>query len=476
LLRNVGLFALARLLPAAINFLAITLYSRFVSRSEYGRYALVMATASLATSLCFTWLRMGLLRFLPGFEHRRAAFLSTLRHGFLLAIGFTGLIAAMWWSLTADATVRALLPIGLAVLWANAAFELNLDLTVSELRPALYGRLAFARAIVAVGVGSLLAWRGYGAMGLLTGVIIGLILPLILSAPRQWAGATLRGWDAEALGMVVRYSAPLVATLSLEYIVNTSDRFFLEWLRGPEAVGTYAVGYDLAQQTLTVLLVTINLGAYPTSIRALEREGEAGARRHIAQQGELLLLVGFPGALALALLSGNIAHVLLGSQFRGPAAAIIPLIALATLIGGMKSYYFDLSFQFAKVTTQQIWLMLAAALTNVVCNLLWIPRYGASGAAWATIGAYAVGLALSAWRGRHAFVLPLPWRSWGRISASSLFMAAALWPVRSYTGLWALFGQVAMGIGAFGVALLALDVLGARTIAGGWWHRVRAAA
>jgi len=74
-LRNVSTYAMIRAASAALSFVGIAVLTRLLDRAEYGRYALIAATASFAGALGFTWLRMGLLRYLPSFDGRREVFL-----------------------------------------------------------------------------------------------------------------------------------------------------------------------------------------------------------------------------------------------------------------------------------------------------------------------------------------------------------------------------------------------------------------
>lgn len=462
MLRNVSLYGFAKLGPAAINFLAIGWYVRLLGPAEYGRYALVAATVSLASSLAFTWLRVGLIRLLPAFETRRTIFLSTLVQGFVGAMIVSSIVAVVAFALTTDDTVRRLIPLGLLLLWANAAFELNLDLSVSALDPVRYGMITLARSVIGVGSASFLAWKGYGVTGVVAGLILGLLVPLAFTLRQNWTEASIADADPVILREVVSYSFPLVVTMSLEFVVNLSDRYFLGWLRGANALGAYAAGYDLSQQSLTVLLVTVNLAAWPAVLRALETGGEAAARPRVAEQGVLLACVGFPAAAGLALIAPNIVHLFLGAELQVSAGQIVPLIALATLIGGAKSYYFDLAFQLGRATHIQIYIMTSAAITNVVCNLLWIPRYGVFGAAWSTIAAYVVGLGLSAWRGRAVFPIPLPWAAWSRIAVATGAMSAALVPIRDARGASMLVVQMIVAVGVFGIVALLLNVVGSR--------------
>ena len=461
-LRNASIYGFARLAPAAINFLALALYTRLLDRAEYGRYALVMAASGLTIAVGFNWIRLGLVRFLPSYEARRREFLSTLLRGYVYVMLATLALAAVAWAVTSDPLTRRLIPFGVLLIAVQVAFESNLDLAVSRLQPIRYGVATLVRSVVGVASAAFLAWLGFGAAGVITGLCIGFVLPLVFTAPRNWRQASPSKADPEILAQLVGYGAPLAATLSLEFIVNASDRFLLGWLKGAEAVGAYSVGYDLSQQTLTVLMVTVNLAAWPAVVRALDEGGETSAAPRLAEQGLLLATIALPSAVGLALLAPNIAHAFLGIQFRAAAASLIPLIAFSALLAGTKSYYFDLSFQLGRATKNQIWIMLAAAITNIVCNLIWIPRYGAFGAAWATITAYAVGLVLSVWRGRYVFEVPLPWRGWGKVGIATGAMALVLLPFRDRLGGPILVVELAAAMVVFGISAATMNIFDIR--------------
>ena len=141
---------------------------------------------------------------------------------------------------------------------------------------------------------------------------------------------------------------------------------------------------------------------------------------------------------------------------------LAPIIALAILLFGIKGFYFDLAFQFGKTTSRQLWISAAAAIVVTILNLLWIPKYGAMGAAWATVVAFALGLLLSAIWGRSSFRLPWPVAAWGRIVLATGVMSVALLPIRGRSGATALLMQLCLGVVVYGGVAFLLDIGGTR--------------
>src|SRR3954454_9976326 len=96
ILSHVGIYLLARGVPGVVAFLAIPLFSRLLTPAEYGRYALVVATAALVNSLVFQWTRLSLVRFLPAQAGGAApAIKSALVTAVLAMSAVLGVVAAI---------------------------------------------------------------------------------------------------------------------------------------------------------------------------------------------------------------------------------------------------------------------------------------------------------------------------------------------------------------------------------------------
>jgi len=261
-------------------------------------------------------------------------------------------------------------------------------------------------------------------------------------------------FDASLLKNLLHYGLPMTATYTLAFLVGSSDRFMLGWFQGADAPGLYAPGYDLTQFSLLMLLMVVNLAAYPLVVRAMEHEGLKEAREKLKDVLLLSVAVALPVATGFAVCSENIAGVMLGEKYRHSAASLIPVIALSSFLFGM--------IQLSKKTYIEPKIMLVAALVNVLLNLWWIPLYGLMGAAFATVVAYGAAAYL-AWRmGRKVFPLPAPSEDVWKVFLICGVMGLALWFTIDSRGVGALLGQVTIGIFVYLLGILLLDVAGVR--------------
>jgi O-antigen/teichoic acid export membrane protein len=99
------------------------------------------------------------------------------------------------------------------------------------------------------------------------------------------------------------------------------------------------------------------------------------------------VLVAF-AALGISLFSKEIIEIMTTPAFYD-AYKVVPILVLAYVFRGL--YCFPINGLFYAKKTKIIPIVtIVAAITNVALNLLWIPRYGIMGAAWATACAFGV--------------------------------------------------------------------------------------
>jgi O-antigen/teichoic acid export membrane protein len=250
----------------------------------------------------------------------------------------------------------------------------------------------------------------------------------------------------------------------MNYIIFSSDRFIIGYLLGTKSTGLYSVGYDLAKQILVLLMMIVNLAAYPLVIKALETEGVKAAQKQLDQNTILLFFIGLPATLGLILLSPDITSVFLGPSFREAGGIIFSLICVAVFIQTIKTYYFDLAFELGKKTIYQIWPVLIAGLVNVGLNFLLIPKFGIKGSAYASITAYVIGIILSWGIGQKAFPLTFPGKDVGKLFIAAFGMSAALYPLYHQNGIPWMISKVLIGAIVYFLFVYVLNVGNCRKI------------
>jgi O-antigen/teichoic acid export membrane protein len=436
-----------------------------VEPAQYGRYALVVAGAGFTGAVFFLWVRLCLLRFLPSVSSEPERVLAPLATASIVLSAITGFggLAAVPFIL--DPVWRTLVVLAVPLVWAQAWFEIQRELARIELLPKRYGLLSGLRAIIVLTTGAALSLAGFGALGLILGLLLGAVVPPFLLSPRRWKRIRPIPFELKRHGYLLAYGLPLAVNYVLAWVLTSSDRVLLGWLLTEEATGRYSVGYDIAQGSVGMPLMIVYLAAYPLVIRALEQQGKQATIVQLRASLSLLIGVGVPAATGLALLAPGLSTTLLGPSFRNAATRVIPWIAASTVLASLKSYHFDLAFHVSRRTLNQVWIASGAATSNVILNLLWIPRFGLIGAAYATFASYGLAV-VSAWIvGRRFLKVPWDWIGTLKVLLATFVMVLVLVSLPVGQGPIWLVTRFLAGAASYLLMAVVSDIAGIGTIA-----------
>jgi len=464
ILKHSALYVIARGVPGLVGFMTIVIYTRLLSPDAYGVYALVFTGSVICNAILYQWLSASLIRFIPEKSVNESDLLTAILNGYIAASIVAGLITlaiAITWT---DSTA-SLLWVGILLVWAQGWFTINLELTRSRLVPRKYGYVSLLKAALALAIGVTLIMLGYGALGALAGLLLGLSIAALWAARGQWKPFRKFSYDAELVRKLLVYGLPLTASFALAVVVSGTDRFMLAAMISESATGLYSASQGLAQQGVGVSMTMVNLAAYPIILRTLERDGIQKAREQLRKNAILLLGVGLPVMAGFVVLAQDIAELLLGQEFKAAGTELMPWLAIAAFMAGMRAYYFDLPFYLGKSTRTQLVVMATAATLNVFLNYRLIPDFGYMGAVYASVGAHFVALVLSALLGRRAFVLPSINSDILRLSAATLIAALVLGFLPSGESAASLLGRVGAASVVYFCGLVVLDVQGVRLVA-----------
>jgi O-antigen/teichoic acid export membrane protein len=418
----------------------------------------VIATVSLLNALVFQWLCLSLVRYRPAYKNDLVRLKSALATAGVTLVTVLGVIALVLSVLPGAVAWRGLVLPCWLVLVVQVAFDLACENARASIRPFRYMALMLARSGAMVGLGVTFVLLGAGWWGPLAGTAIGMAIAVMVVFRSDWSGVRLVR-DRETLGRICAYGIPLSMTVALAMVISSSDRFLIAWKMGDESAGLYSVAVDFTSQTLTLLMLVIQLAMFPLAVRAFENEGREAAQEQMRSNASMLLAVGVPCVVGMTVLAPGLAQCFLGKNFRIAATGIIPVVALGTFLAGLKAYHFDAAFQFAHRTIEQVWIVLAVAVINISLNLLAIPRFGIAGAASASVIAYVVSISLTVWFGRRHFRLPFPLRPCAQVLLAAGMMGILLYPMRDHRRPVALAMEIAGGAIIYATVLIATNFL-----------------
>jgi O-antigen/teichoic acid export membrane protein len=450
-------FLAARTFPALLGFAALAVYTRLLSREDYGRYSVAIAGVNLVVAALFHWLGQAVVRFGIPAEPERLSYLSTILAIYAGAAAVIALVLVPA-SLVLGEAPGSMLAIATALVLLESWLLLNQRLAVALAQPARFATLMGCKALCGLIAGAWAAAAGLGAIGVLAGVAFGTAIAGVLPFwTNAWRGLSRARVSRARAAAVFRYGAPLGVTLALGYALAALDRSLLAVHRGAEAAGEYAAAFDLASAAVVFAMSSVNIVAFPRILAAASVDGAAGVGRRMKENLDLLLIAGLPVLVALATVPETLCGTVLGAEFTRAAAGTLPWIAFGAFLGAVRSFYADVVFHVAKDTRAILAIAALVFAVNAAANLVLIPAFGLDGAVAALVLAHAVGLAFSLWRGRASIAAP-PDGTSVKVGVAAIAAAAAGVALDDLRGPGALIVQLASIAVVYGVALLALRV------------------
>ncbi|HZP08106.1 lipopolysaccharide biosynthesis protein [Methyloceanibacter sp.] len=463
--RNAAIYGGALLLPRLAAFVALIVFSRIVEPAEYGYFALFVTSAELLNAVLFNWIRLALLRLYP--EYESAGRISILRRTCLAMTGLATAVSIPVGALMAlvaapERTVAFSLLLGIMT-FANGVVRLRLAELQAQERSLQYFGIEVSRATLSLVLSlALVELAGSNFETLSAGFALaslGVALVCLIPFVRELSHL---GLDRPAVKTIVSYAGPIVPITVLESLIPLTERYVIQLVAGPAAVGIYAATQNLVQQPINMLASAVGLAAFPIVMRSAEREGNGSAQSRMGEVGSYLLALGLPAVAGLIMLRTEIASVVLGEQFRGQAAALIPWIAATALLVNLKFHYFDLAFHVTRRLMVQVASLLPATLLTAPFIYVFLKMFGLPGAAAGSCLAFSLSVLASWLAGRRLLAIPHALGEIARIGASAVVMVGVLAAIGPLDGIAGLVVLVMAGGGAFAGAALAFNVLDIR--------------
>lgn len=386
----------SRLLRAAIVIYA----ARALGAASWGAFSYALGIVTFLTVFSDIGVNGLLTREGARDPAKRGAYLGAalaLKLAMVAAIAGGTLLLARF---AAIEEARYLLPILLFVFAFDTLRDLGAALAraLERMQVEALATIAANAAIVLLGFTALalagnarsLAW-GY-ALGSGAGLLA------IAFALRGYLGGLLRHARWGLVGELLKTAWPFGLMGMLGAIMLNTDIVMLGALRTAEEVGQYAAAQKLVQ-LLYVLPTFLASSMFPLLARLI-REDPPRAARLVGRALRALTIAAIPIA-GIGILLGETIITL----FFGPAyAAAIPAfkILMLTILLTYPSILLGNALFAADRQREFVWFVVVAALGNVGLNLLFIPRFGITGSAWATLATQFVTDSALLWRTRAA--------------------------------------------------------------------------
>lgn len=408
------------LVPALTAAAASAIFTRILTPAQYGLYGLTLAFVAPVTTVFGQLAANGSGRFY--IEYLQTGRLEVYRQA------VTWLIYAVWaacLALLVMALVLTLLTWGpTPLLWmivgagfmvaAQSATTILVPILSASFRPTLYSLVVSSSALLSLGLSLVFVWSlGHHSYWLMWGTALSqaMVFPFIVRrfplGPLKW----LIKPSNEAFRVVIQfiqYGAPMVLWVLCASVMGVADRTILQMMDGSAAVGVYAINNSMADQGIGLAAGPMITASWPILMKQWADSGPKSMGESLVSftRGYLLIGIGIVGAFAV--IGQPFEDLFLGSRFTHGEHLLVPCLIGSVFWGAGRLGHSGLKL--ALRTRILAWDALLAGGFNVALNLLLIPRFGMTGAAYSLIPSFALYAVLIWFQSRTIAIWRIEWR------------------------------------------------------------------
>lgn len=411
ILKNASLYTIGSILPQALNIILLPLYTDYLSPSEFGIYSSML----MINTILIIFLSLGFERALYRlyFDYNSDDEKSTLLGTISIAVFIVASIQLLLLFLCRNFVGKVFTSIPV-----NPYYFLTFLIsytTTFQLIPRIYYQVSQqAGKFILFSIGLFLtnalfsiifiAFMGMKADGLLKGQLFANLIWLPVSFVIIRRNFKLE-FNKTQFKSAISFSLPMVPSLLSAWIINFSDRIFIERYFSTYEVGIYSLGYQIAK-IVAVLMDAISR-AYSPIYYKLASKGQ-NSKTILFKYNHIILIVILLLSFTISLFAREII-VLFFSDVYLESFKIIMLISLSYFISSSIGHLNRSVYQ-AKKSLQMMYVILLSSLINICLNYFLVPLFGMYGAAYATIFTYIILFAILYFYSKKCYFIPVNWK------------------------------------------------------------------
>jgi O-antigen/teichoic acid export membrane protein len=479
LLRHTSNYSVGTILVTVASVVSFPVFTRMFSVEEYGVLGLVNATLAIVLVLGKLGLQQSVVRFHAEIEAGKRAgdrislfstvFYSMLGVGAVATVLSAALFLAVphsWWGAT-DAQYLAALAAPLILIRVLDSAMLNL--MRAEQRSGLYSLYTVSRKYLALLlVLSTLFALSRSLRGFFVATIVGEGLAvgfIIVHYARQRVLVRARfSWPLVAA--MLGFGLPLLISEMSTQLLNVGGRYIINYQLGATALGSYAAAYNFCDYLQAVLTGAFAQALVPMYLRMWESDGRERTEAFLQQALRYYLLLAVPVVAGMAAVAPDMLRLLASDRYAVQAPLFVFIVGGMLVAGGAP--IFSAGIYIRKLTRVVMYSVLAAAALNLGLTAALLRPMGIEGAALATLASYVLFSSCTAYFGRRAVRVRMPWRELLLSAGLSLLMYAVVSRVHAGSMLVQILARVLLGMAVYGGSLLLVDPPVRRLAKAGW--------
>jgi O-antigen/teichoic acid export membrane protein len=390
------LYSLANLFTRGIGFVLLPIYTRIISKHEYGLFDYLITIGLLLGVVVSLEVAQAIFRFIPEYKEHPLKQIKLASTGFWFSLSMYLLLCSFSFYFSSelanflldDDKYSDLIKVTSLLYLSNAVLHYFTVLLRANLLPEKVVIISTLNAVfVAVLSLLLVVYFKLGVLGLIAGQFIGVSLSIFI------AFIFVKSWIKlifcfESLKEMLTFSAPLIFSSIGVVLTMFVDRVMLKEFLGAESLAAYAVAIKIAG-IVNLLMVGVQSALTPLVYANYKK---VKTPQKIADLFHLYLMASLFSVLILTVMSNWLVLLVAGENYT-EASSYVSILVCSALFSSFYLFFPGLSL--AKKTFVIASINVFSGLLNVMLNYVLIPKFGAVGAAYSTLFSVFIAASLS---------------------------------------------------------------------------------
>lgn len=448
------IYAVGSVLGKIVSIIMLPIYTRYLTPSDYGVLELISITIDVTSAILGLGLLNAVFRFYYKYESaddKKQVMSTAFVMLFCLTIMGIAIIFSVsgrlsGWLLNTPEYSYYIKIMALTMLF-QSTITVPMMYIQAEQRPHLFVTVNIIKLLSQLTFNIyFVVFLGLNILGILystliSGGMVGIFLTVWFFRRNGFLFSKSKAQD------MVRFGSPLVLSAVASFYVQYSDRYFLKTWATLHEVGLYSLAYSFG---FWLMALVSDPFTKTWDTQCFEVASRQNAQELFQNVFLLINFITISAALGMSLFSYDFLRIMSGKQFWA-ANRVVPIILLAFLLRSW-SYFVGFGIILKEKTIYTAAGTYIAAFVVTLFSYLLIPRYGAMGAAIATLVSFLARFFWQNYQGNRLYDLKLNWR----IPLLIVFLAIFATCVSRFIGEIALGYSIALNCIIFACYLSAL--------------------
>jgi O-antigen/teichoic acid export membrane protein len=385
--KHSSIYGLSNVLNRIVSFILLPVYTHYLTPADYGLMDLLYFTTAFIGMVLEMGINSAVSRFYFESEDqkKRNIVVSSAFYGFgvgstaivLFFIAGSGYLTELIFEGREYTNLMIIALVGLALdIYIQAGYTY---IRVRQ-RSLVLMTVSVVRLGMQLGLNILfIVGYGMGVLGILLGTLISNAVLVAFLVPYVLRETGL-GFSWPKLKEMIKFGLPLIPSNVMSYIVNVSDRYFVNAFSNLSRTGIYTLGYRFG------ILVNEFVGSPFGQIwipRRFEYFQKEDSERIFARIFTYFSLASFFVGLGISVLTKDVLKII-SDEAYWDAHMVVPIIILSYIISNFQMH-FNIGILARKKTKYILYINIVTAAANLVLNYFLIKEYNIWGAAYATL-------------------------------------------------------------------------------------------